>query len=434
MGRIANRVVLGCIGDDYTGSSDLANALTRAGLRTVQTIGVPADDLELPAADAVVVALKSRSIPAQEAVAMARPARAWLKARGVRHIMFKVCSTFDSTDKGNIGPVMDALRDDETADGGGGLVLVNCAFPENRRTIYFGNLFVGDVPLNESSMKDHPLNPMHDADLVRVLGRQSRARIGLVPLSDVDRGADAIRGRMRALAAQGYGAAVIDSVFDRDLAAVGRAALDTALTVGASGLGIGLARALIEDGSVEPAGSSDWNPAPLGGPIAALSGSCSAATLEQVARAGRWAQVLRLDAQALAAGPEEARRAIAWALARLDGGPVLIASSAPPGEVQALQARFGREAGGRAIEDGLAAIAQGLVEAGVRRLIVAGGETSGAVVDQLGLAAFAIGPEIAPGVPVLRTVGGRGPQMMLALKSGNFGGPDFFADAAKLMP
>jgi uncharacterized protein YgbK (DUF1537 family) len=430
-----NRIVLGCIGDDYTGSSDLANALTRAGLRTIQTIGVPADDLQLLAADAVVVALKSRSIPASEAVAMARPARAWLKARGARHIMFKVCSTFDSTDKGNIGPVMDALRDDETSDGGGdGLVLVNCAFPENRRTIYFGNLFVGDVPLNESSMQDHPLNPMHDANLVRVLGRQSRTRIGLVPLSDVDRGQDTIQARMRALAAEGYGAAVIDSVFDRDLAPIGRAALATALTVGASGLGIGLARALVEDGSVQPSGGSDWNTAPVGGPIAALSGSCSAATLDQVARAERWAQVLRLDTQALAAGPEEARRAIAWALARLNDGPVLIASSAPPEQVQALQARFGREEGGRAIEDGMAVIARGLAEAGVRRLIVAGGETSGAVVDKLGLAAFAIGPEIAPGVPVLRTVGGRGPQMVLALKSGNFGGPDFFADATRLMP
>jgi uncharacterized protein YgbK (DUF1537 family) len=425
-----NRIALGCIGDDYTGSSDLANALTRQGLRTIQTIGVPADDLELPPADAVVVALKSRSIPAAEAVAMARPARAWLKARGVRHIMFKVCSTFDSTDRGNIGPVMDALRDED----GGGLVLVNCAFPENRRTIYFGNLFVGDVPLNESSMKDHPLNPMHDANLMRVLGRQSRNRIGLVPLSDVERGEAAITARMQVLAAEGYGAAVIDSVLDRDLGPMGRAALKTALTVGASGMGIGLARALIEEGAVKPADASDWNAAPVGGPIAALSGSCSAATLDQVAQAERWAQVLRLNTEALASGPEEARRAIAWAAPRLADGPVLIASSAPPQAVQALQARFGREAGGRAIEDAMAVIAQGLVDAGVRRLIIAGGETSGAVVDQLGLAAFSIGPEIAPGVPVLRTVGGRGPDMVLALKSGNFGGPDFFADAARLMP
>ena len=426
-----NRIVLGCIGDDYTGSSDLANALTRAGLRTIQTIGAPSDDLDLPSADAVVVALKSRSIPADEAVAMALPAHAWLKARGVRHIMFKVCSTFDSTDRGNIGPVMDALIE---AEGDGGVVPVNCAFPENRRTIYFGNLFVGDAPLNESPLKDHPLNPMHDANLMRVLGRQSQTKVGLVPLSVVDQGGAAIAARLQALKAEGYGAAIIDSVFDRDLGPMGRAALATPLSVGASGMGIGLARALIEQGGVRPAAEAGWAGAPVGGPIAALSGSCSSATLAQVERAQGWAQVLRLDAQALAAGPEETARALEWAAPRLKDGPVLIASSAPPDQVQALQARFGREQGGRAIEDAMAAIADGLVRAGVRRLIVAGGETSGAVVDRLGLKAFSIGPEIAPGVPVLRTVGGQGSDMVLALKSGNFGGADFFAEAAKLMP
>ena len=424
------KIVLGCIGDDYTGSSDLANALTRAGLRTIQTIGVPTDDLDLPEADAVVVALKSRSIDPDAAVAMALPAQAWLKARGVRHIMFKVCSTFDSTDRGNIGPVMDALR---AAEPDPGVVLVNTAFPETRRTIYLGNLFVGDVPLNESPLKDHPLNPMHDANLVRVLGRQSRTKIGLVPLSDVDQGEAAIAARMAALKADGCGAAVIDSVFDRDLDPMGRAALNTPLTVGASGMGIGLARALIEAGVVTPGAGSAFDGASVGGKAACLSGSCSAATLAQVAQAETWMPVLRLDTAALVAGPEETQRAIAWALSRLEQGPVLIASTAPPDAVQALQARVGREAAGWAIEQAMAVIAEALVQAGVRRLIVAGGETSGAAVDRLGLKAFAIGPEIAPGVPVLRTVGGE-PQMMLALKSGNFGGVDFFKDALRLMP
>jgi uncharacterized protein YgbK (DUF1537 family) len=425
-----SRVILGCIGDDYTGSSDLANALTRAGLRTIQTIGVPADDLELPEADAVVVALKSRSIAPGDAVAMALPARAWLKGRGARHVMFKVCSTFDSTDRGNIGPVMDALI---AAEGDPPLVLVNSAFPETRRTIYLGHLFVGDVPLNESPLKDHPLNPMHDSNLVRVLSRQSRTRIGLVPLSDVDRGETAIAGRMAALKAEGFGAAIVDSVFDRDLLPIGRAALSTPLSVGASGLGIGLARALIEEGALKPAGSGAWDGSSVGGKAACLSGSCSAATLEQVAEAERAMPVLRLDAAALVSGPEEAERALNWALPKLERGPVLIASTAPPDKVQALQARVGREAAGHAIEQAMARISEGLVEAGVRRLVIAGGETSGAAVDRLGLKAFAIGPEIAPGVPVLRTAGG-GPQMMLALKSGNFGGPGFFADALALMP
>jgi uncharacterized protein YgbK (DUF1537 family) len=422
-------IVLGCIGDDYTGSSDLANALTRAGLRTIQTIGVPAADLELPPADAVVVALKSRSIAPDQAVAMALPAHAWLKARGARHVMFKICSTFDSTDRGNIGPVMDALI---AAEGDPPLVLVNCAFPENGRTIYLGHLFVGDVPLNESPLKDHPLNPMHDANLVRVLGRQSRTRIGLTPLTDVDQGEAAITARMASLKAEGYGAAIVDSVLDRDLAPIGRAALKTPLTVGASGLGIGLARALIETGAVSPATGEAWDAPPVGGKAACLSGSCSAATLIQVARAHSWMPVLRLDTAALVSGPDEVRRAIAWALPRLDEGPVLIASTAPPDEVQALQARVGRDRAGHAIEQAMATIAEALARAGVRRLVVAGGETAGAAVDRLGLKAFAIGPEIAPGVPVLRTVGG-GLQMMLALKSGNFGGPDVFKDALALM-
>jgi uncharacterized protein YgbK (DUF1537 family) len=421
-------IALGCIGDDYTGSSDLANALTRTGLRTIQTIGVPSDDLDLPQADAVVVALKSRSIAVADAVAQARQAHAWLKARGAGHVLFKVCSTFDSTDAGNIGPVMDALRE---ADGG--VVLVNPTFPQNKRTLYLGNLFVGEVPLDESPLKDHPLNPMHDANLVRVLGRQSQTQVGLIPLAVVVEGPAAIAAAMEVLAEQGYGAAIIDSVLDRDLGPVGAAALQTPLSVGASGLGIGLARALIAQGLQAQTGA-DIEAQAIGGPIAALSGSCSEATLAQVEKAHAWGAVLRLDTQALASGPEEARRAVAWAIPRLKDGPVLIASSAAPSEVQALQARFGREDGGRAIELGMAAIAGGLVEAGVRRLIVAGGETSGAVVDHLGLKAFSIGAEIAPGVPVLRTVGGQGPAMVLALKSGNFGGPDFFADAAKLMP
>jgi uncharacterized protein YgbK (DUF1537 family) len=400
--------------------------LTRAGLRTIQTIGPPADDLALPEVDAVVVALKSRSIEPADAIAMSMKAREWLKARGARHIMFKVCSTFDSTDKGNIGPVMDALRAHEP-----GLVLVNSTFPQARRTLYLGHLFVGDQPLNESPLKDHPLNPMHDANLVRVLGRQSKNRISLIPLSVVNEGSAAIVTRMNELESQGFGAALIDTVLERDLDPIGEAALATPLSVGASGLGIGLARALLKDGLKNQTTSTEAKA--VGGPIAALSGSCSQATLNQVERAGQWGAVLRLDTQALASGPEEAQRALAWALPRLDKGPVLIASTAPPNEVQAVQAKFGRENAGHAIEQGMAAIAKGLVEGGVRRLIVAGGETSGAVVDQLGLKAFSIGAEIAPGVPVLRTVG-KAPEMVLALKSGNFGGPDFFADAAKLMP
>ena len=211
------KLSLGCIADDYTGASDLANTLTRQGLRTVQTIGVPSDDLALPEVDAVVVSLKSRSIEADVAVDRSRAAEKWLRGRGAGHVLFKICSTFDSTDAGNIGPVMDALR----ADSGDAIVLVTPAFPETGRTVYQGNLFVGSVPLNESPLKDHPLNPMHDSNLVRVLARQSQTKVGLVDLATLSRGADAVRGRLADLAGKGLGAAIIDAVFDRDLETIG---------------------------------------------------------------------------------------------------------------------------------------------------------------------------------------------------------------------
>ncbi len=285
------KLSLGCIADDYTGASDLANTLTRCGLRTVQTIGVPADDLPLPDVDAVVVSLKSRSIEASLAVMRSRASEKWLRGRGADHVLFKICSTFDSTDAGNIGPVMDALR----AGSGDAVVLVTPAFPATGRTVYQGNLFVGAVPLNESSLKDHPLNPMHDSNLVRVLARQSKSKIGLVDLAVVTRGADAVRAKLAELSKQGVGAAIIDAVFDPDLEAIGAVALDHRLSVGASGLGLGLARALVASGRVRPNVSGTMAGAPVGGQAACLAGSCSQATLQQVANAERVMPVLHLD-------------------------------------------------------------------------------------------------------------------------------------------
>ena len=421
-------IALGCIADDYTGASDLANTLTRAGLRTVQTIGVPGE-LTLPEADAVVIALKSRSIDAAVAVRLSRVAERWLRGQGARHVLFKICSTFDSTDAGNIGPVMDALR----ADANEAIVLVTPAFPQTGRTVYQGNLFVGSVPLNESPLKDHPLNPMHDANLVRVLARQSKSKVGLVDLATVAKGADAIRARLMPLIESGTGAAIIDALFDQDLEAIGRAALDHRLSVGASGLGFGLARALAASGGVRMQPSDASFGPPVGGAAACLAGSCSQATLGQVAAAETIMPVLRLDPDALVGDNAIIEKSLDWALDRLGNGPVLIASSASPAQVAAVQARHGRDTAGHAIEQAFASLAAGLVERGVRRLIVAGGETSGAVVDRLGIPAFLVGPEIAAGVPVLRTVGAKDRDMVLALKSGNFGGVDFFADALKLM-
>ena len=426
----AGKLSLGCIADDYTGASDLANTLTRAGLRTVQTIGVPADDFPLPDVDAVVVSLKSRSIAASDAVTRSRAAEKWLRGRGADHVLFKICSTFDSTDAGNIGPVMDALR----TDSGDTIVLVTPAFPETGRTVYQGNLFVGSVPLNESPLKDHPLNPMHDSNLVRVLARQSKTRIGLLDLAALARGPDAVRNKLVELAGQSVGAVIVDAVFASDLESIGAVALEHRLSVGASGIGLGLARALVASGRAKSQATSGViADTAVGGPAACLAGSCSQATLLQVANAGQVMPVLHLDPEQVIAGKGEARRALAWATDRLREGPVLIASSSTPEEVAALQSRHGRDATGHAIEQAMADIAEGLVSAGVRRLVVAGGETSGAAVDRLGIPGFLVGAEIAAGVPVLRAIGAKAGDMLLALKSGNFGGPEFFSDALKLM-
>jgi uncharacterized protein YgbK (DUF1537 family) len=418
-------LLLGAVADDYTGASDLANTLNRNGLSTIQTIGVPAPGLEVDDAEAIVVALKIRSIEARQAVEAATAAYDWLSARGARHVMYKVCSTFDSTDAGNIGPVADALG----AKARGGCALVTPAFPETGRTVYLGHLFVGMTPLNESPLKDHPLNPMHDSNLVRVLQRQSRGSVGLIDLTTVEQGSAAISRARAELTAQGYGTAIVDAVFERDLEALGDAAAESAFSVGASGLGLGLARALAR-------GRSAPSHAPaleaVGGSAAILAGSCSQATLEQIKAVEKDIPVLRLSTQALIEGASEIERALGWAKEHIEAGPILIASSEEPEQVAALQSRYGREKSGHAIEHALAEITSGLVASGVRRLVVAGGETSGAAVDRLGVSAFRLGPEIAPGVPLMRTVGRKGGELQMALKSGNFGGRDFFARALSM--
>ncbi|MGO7540159.1 3-oxo-tetronate kinase [Rhizobium ruizarguesonis] len=423
-------ILLGSIADDYTGASDLANTLTKNGLRTVQTVGIPHPSLALPDVDAVVVSLKIRSVPASDAVAAAASAERWLRQRGAGHVLYKICSTFDSTDAGNIGPVTEALS--EAA--GGGVVLVTPAFPETGRSVYLGHLFVGGQPLNESPLKDHPLNPMHDANLVRVLTRQSRNAVGLIDLAAIAAGPGAVKARLDALCKAGVTAVIADAIFERDLETLGEIALETPVSTGASGLGLGLARALVRSGRISSGGATRADAIrPVGGLSAIVAGSCSKATLRQLDIAERSMPVLRLDPERLLAGPDEIAAAISWAGDRISAGPVVIAASAAPETVSRLQSLYGREASGHAIETATSIITAELVERGVRRLVVAGGETSGAAVDRLAIPAFLIGPEIAPGVPVLRTVGNAQGDMLLALKSGNFGGEDFFTAALAMM-
>ena len=414
-------MLLGCIADDLTGATDLGVNLAREGLSVVQVNGVPAAAIDLPAADAMIVALKSRTIPPADAIAQSLAAHAWLTARGGTRFYFKYCSTFDSTAQGNIGPVTEALRQALDA----GIVPATPAYPRNQRTVYRGHLFVGDVLLSDTGMRTHPLTPMTDASLVRLLGAQARGAVGLVAAETVDAGVDAVRARLAALAAQGAWHAIVDATRDEHLTTAGLAFADLPLTTGGAGLGVGLARALRARAH---AGSGVWARPAAPPRMAWLSGSCSEATRRQLAQADADRTGLRLDPLALAAEAGLAARIAAQAVARIGDTPVLVYATAPPAEVAAAQAALGTARAATVIEDAFRTIAGALAAAGVGAFVVAGGETAGAVVEALGVHALAIGPEIAPGVPWTRALGGR--PLWLALKSGNFGGDDFFARAS----
>jgi uncharacterized protein YgbK (DUF1537 family) len=413
-------LLLGCIADDFTGATDLANTLVKGGMTAVQVIGVPTGPL--PEADAVIIALKSRTAPVGEAVAQSLAACEALLAAGAKQIFWKYCSTFDSTDQGNIGPVADALLKRL----GSGFALACPAFPTNGRTIYLGHLFVGNALLNESGMENHPLTPMTDANLVRVLGRQTDGAVGLVPFNTVEQGAAATRQAMMRLGEQGRRYAIVDAVTDQHLLAIGEAAAQHALITGGSGVAMGLPENFRRTGLLPARGNAASLP-PMQGMAAVVAGSCSRATLGQIGLARDHVPVLELDALATPDAAALTAQALDWVEGKLSADrPVVIAASAPPEKVAALQAKLGRDAAGALIETAMAAIAEGLVAQGVGRLVVAGGETSGAVVQRLGVMALRIGPEIDPGVP-WTFAEPRG--LHLALKSGNFGARDFFLKA-----
>jgi uncharacterized protein YgbK (DUF1537 family) len=416
------RVLLGCIADDLTGATDLALALTRGGMRTAQVVGVPESLAGLESAEAVVVALKSRTNPPEEAVAWSLAAGECLLAAGAQQLFFKYCSTFDSTDKGNIGPVAEALL----ARTGGELAIATPAFPTNRRTVYLGHLFVGDVLLSHSPMKDHPLTPMRDSNLVRVLARQTRLKTGLVPFPAVDEGWEAISGAFAAAAARGERLLIVDALLDRHLHAIGKAVAGHRLVTGGSGAAISLPRNFIEAGQMKARPAPQMLAAPRGR-SAIIAGSCSEATRGQVKAAiAAGIPALAVDPMQISAKSMSAEDMLRWVLKQPEERPALVYSSAEPAVVRGVQEKLGREEAGALVERELAALAKGLVERGVSKLIVAGGETSGAVVGALGVSALEIGPEIDPGVPWTRAIGR---DLVLALKSGNFGARDFFLKA-----
>ena len=422
-------IKLGCIADDFTGATDLANNLVRNGMRVLQTIGVPDSEIDSDV-DAIVVALKSRTIAADQAVAQSLAACAWLKQAGATQIYFKYCSTFDSTPRGNIGPVTDALMQALYSD----FTVSTPAFPDNGRTVFKGHLFVGDVLLSESGMRDHPLTPMTDANLVRVLQAQSQRKVGLIEARTVQAGSDAIAARIRALRTEGVGVAIVDAISNDDLLKLGPALRDLPLLCGGSGVAIGLPQNF---GITATAQASVLPPA--SGARAVVSGSCSQATNRQVAHfLAAHGAAYGLDAMRAATDSRGAvDDALQWAATRLAANandPLLIFSTAEPQAVRAIQNQLGVTQAGTQIEKALAGIASGLLGLGVRQLIVAGGETSGACVQALGITQLRIGQQIDTGVPwCYAERGGANGNIHLALKSGNFGSDDFFHKAFTML-
>jgi uncharacterized protein YgbK (DUF1537 family) len=409
-------MLLGCIADDFTGASDLANTLAKGGMATTQFVGIPQGPAD-PACEAGVVSLKSRTIAPGDAIAMSLDALGWLLAQGCRQILFKYCSTFDSTPTGNIGPVAEALLLRL-----GGSAVVCPVFPATGRTLFNGHLFVGDRLLSETGMREHPLTPMTDPDIRRWLRRQTKGEVGLVAHGVVRQGADSIRQALDAEARQGRRLIVVDAGLDADLVAIGQAIAGDRLVTGGSGIALGLPDNFRRAGLL--AGKAR-NFMGQNGPGACLSGSCSVQSLRQVAVHESSHPGLPILPDEVLSGEMTVERASAWALANIDRSP-LVYSSATPEAVREAQKRHGRERVAGAMEAFMADLARSLVAGGVRRLAVGGGETSGAVVTALGVPAFAIGPEIDPGVPALAMVGG---SLALALKSGNFGADDFYAKA-----
>lgn len=412
-------MLLGCIGDDFTGSADLANTLSKQGMRCVQYTGIPSKPAD-KSVEAGVVALKSRSIKPQEAVRQSLQALDWLLEQGCEQIFFKYCSTFDSTPEGNIGPVADALADALDAH----KVVVCPAFPGTGRSIYQGHLFVNDTLLNESGLQNHPLTPMTDPDIRRWLAPQTRHDVGHVNADAVLAGTQAIKDALTAEHEAGKRLIVVDALRDDDLMHIGAAADGLPLITGGSGVALGLPRNFAERGDIASAkpvwrGESDK--------CIVLSGSCSIATRAQIEKHSKTNPCHEIDARAVLTGELNPSTVVNWLVNA--GGIPLAYSSADPTIVTGIQKQFGREKSAEALEDFFAEVARQLVATGIRKIIAAGGETSGAIVEGLQLTSLEIGPEIDPGVPALRA----SDALVVALKSGNFGAPDFFEKAANTL-
>ena len=420
-------ITLGCIADDFTGATDLANMLVKGGLKTIQLLGNPSKEDVVPSVDAVIIALKTRTIPVEEAIEQSLQALNWLKNAGAKQFFFKYCSTFDSTDEGNIGPVIDALMEALETQ----FTIACPAFPETERTIFKGHLFVGDKLLSDSPMKDHPLTPMTDSNLVSTLSRQTSQKVGLVEYKDILAGPYAIRKAFDQLQKEDVAIAVTDVLNDEHLYFLGEAVKDFKLITGGSGIALGLPSQFKSRNNHQEETRAHSLPKVLGKEIV-LSGSCSEMTLAQVDEFSKRYSTLKLNPIELAENNSALANAVNWVIQAKVEEPILVYASAPPDAVKQAQKKLGRDLASSTVENALAKIALAAVQNGFRRIVIAGGETAGAVVSNLGIKGIMIGEQIDPGVPTTVSIGD--PSIGLVLKSGNFGSADFFEKAFEVMP
>ena len=420
-------ITLGCIADDFTGATDLANMLVKGGLKTIQLLGTPSKNDVVPSVDAVIIALKTRTIPVEDAIEQSLQAMNWLKNAGAKQFFFKYCSTFDSTDEGNIGPVIDALMAGLETQ----FTIACPAFPETERTIFKGHLFVGDKLLSDRPMKDHPLTPMRDSNLVSTLSRQTSQKVGLVEYTNISGGPSEIKKAFNQLQKEDVAIAVTDVLNDEHLYFLGEAVKDFKLITGGSGIALGLPSQLKSHENHKEETTVHKLPEVLGKELI-LSGSCSEMTLAQVNEFSKKYCTLKLNPVELAESNSALDNAVDWVIQAKGKKPILVYASAPPDAVKEVQQRLGRDLASSTVENALAKIARAAVQNGFRRIVVAGGETAGAVVSKLGIKGIMIGEQIDPGVPTTVSIGN--PSIGLVLKSGNFGSADFFEKALKVMP
>lgn len=413
-------MLLGVIADDFTGATDIAGFLVENGMRTVQLNGIPKEEIDVNA-DAVVISLKSRSCPVDEAINDSVAALKWLQAKGCQQFYFKYCSTFDSTAEGNIGPVTDALL----AELGEEFTMVCPALPVNGRTVYNGHLFVFQDLLSDSGMCNHPVTPMTDSSLIRMMDAQSQGTSGLVNFQVIEQGSQAVTERFEELKAQGNRYAVVDAFNAGHLVTLGQAAKSLKLVTGGSGLAAGIAKNWVEHLEDQSDAKKAGNPAKA--PTVVFSGSCSVMTNQQVVVYKEKAPHFAIDVKACLTDESYSNQVFDWVMTNIESEfAPLVYATADATALKAIQQEFGAQASSHAVEQFFSQLAIKLQQHGVKNFIVAGGETSGVVTQSLAVKGFHIGPQIAPGVPWVKSVEG---ELSLALKSGNFGDENFFAKA-----